>query len=116
MANEATSSAFQDLFVAGQECPRAESGLVRLPSLNTSAWCPSRGLGIEARVLNADCAGSKRKTAEMVFVPLLPPARSTLWFSWLLLVWMRVAVPERHPGGGIGPVVAVQVPEPEAGL
>ena len=39
-----------------------------------------------------------------------------MFASWLLLVWISVAVPYRHPAGGIGPVVATQLPEPLAGL
>jgi hypothetical protein len=87
-----------------------------LPPGNVSAVCPSRGLGIDANVLNADCAGSNKKAEEMVDVPLLPPASKTLLLSWEFVVWISVAVPERQPGGGIAPVVAVHVPVPEAGL
>jgi hypothetical protein len=52
----------------------------------------------------------------MLDVPLLPPTRITLLLSWVFVVWISVAVPKRHPGGGIGPVVALHEPDPDAGL
>jgi hypothetical protein len=63
-----------------------------LPFASTVAVCPSRGLGIEASVLNADWTGSNRYTADIVAVPLLPPTSSTLLLSCALLVASKVAV------------------------
>lgn len=78
--------------------------------------CCSRGAEIDASVLKAFCTGSNRYTAAIVDVPLLPPTSKTWLFSWLLLVWISVAVWFLRPGGGRGPVVATHEPAPEAGL
>ncbi len=87
-----------------------------LPLARTVAVWPSRAAGMLASVENADCAGSNRNTDAMVLVPLLPPASRTLLESCWLLVTSSVAVCPRNPAGGIGPVVAVHDPEPDAGL
>jgi hypothetical protein len=80
------------------------------------AACCSRALDSDASVENALWTGSYRNTDAIVEVPLLPPTKSTRPFNWLFVVVINVEVPKRHPGGGIGPVVAVNVPAPEAGL
>src|SRR5262245_1790741 len=80
------------------------------------AVCCSRGLLIDANVENAFCVGSNRKTDASVDVPLLPPTRRMRLLSCAFVVWMSVAVPKRQPVGGIGPMVAAQVPVPDAGL
>jgi hypothetical protein len=80
------------------------------------AMCCSRGFEIDSSVLNAFWTGSKRYTTATVPLPLLPPTSSTWLLSWLLLVWISVAVWFFKPGGGSGPVVATQLPAPDAGL
>src|SRR5580698_2913145 len=82
----------------------------------TAVCCSRGGLGIDASVLNAFWTGSNRYTAETVDVPLLPPTRSTWLLSCVFVVWISVAVWFLIPVGGTGPVVATQVPAPEAGL
>src|SRR6185312_5020778 len=86
------------------------------PFASVVAVCPSRGLDSEFIVLNEDDVGSNKNTDDSVPLPPLPPTRSTLFESWLLLVTSNDAVWFFSPGGGIWPLVAVQVPVPEAGL
>ena len=69
-----------------------------LPPERTTAVPPSRTLGIDARVLKADCAGSNKNTDERLCVPSFPPASSTLLLSCVLVVWTSVAVPETPAG------------------
>src|SRR5262245_16083132 len=80
------------------------------------AVCCSRGPLIDASVENAFCDGSNRNTDASVAVPLLPPTSRTRLLSCAFDVWISVAVPKRQPAGGIGPIVAAQLPVPDAGL
>jgi hypothetical protein len=90
--------------------------ILPLVFVSVTAVCSSRGLEIDASVLNAFWTGSNRYTDEIVDVPLLPPTSSTWLLSWVLVVWISVAVWFLIPPGGTGPIVATQVPAPEAGL
>jgi hypothetical protein len=56
------------------------------------AMCCSRGLEIDASVLNAFWTGSNNRTDATVAVPLLPPTKRTWLLSWLFDVWISVAV------------------------
>src|SRR4051794_1627282 len=84
--------------------------------VSVTAVCSSRGLGIDASVLNAFWTGSNRYTDEIVEVPLLPPTSSTWLLSCVFVVWISVAVWFLIPPGGTGPIVATHEPAPEAGL
>ena len=52
----------------------------------------------------------------MLAVPLLPPTMSTWLLSCVFDVWIIVAVPNRQPVGGIGPMVAIPKALERAGL